>query len=640
MANQFVNIPVLASNGAGAPVDVSKMGATKTIVVGSVGGGTTVTIEYAEDPAGAGPWAPLPNGSFQGPGRVTFDFAAHWLRAVTSSYSSGTPNADCGASGDGATFVEVGAVSVDISALPALKTVVVAGAGILEVSQDGVSWSQAFAFQNAGGQTQRVYGQFARWTGGGTVWLGGAVSGDDNGSPAFAISTTTIYARTTGSDTSGNGALANPYRTFQRAIRDAPNVIPPGAQYLVDITDLGTEALPTDYTFPTIQSSQINQFVSPPPFLVRASLTIQATPKLALAPAAAIITVADLPVLSADPDTLLAILTIPAARATWAAGALKGKLFVRTIGPATTSCAISDSNDGGGAGPSQLFLCNSMGAVPALAVGEEFHIVEPSAELIGTASSGTGAIECSNCNSIAFHGIKFTSSTSGDGLPALVLANCLQPSLELCDVDGMLAAGVPIQVGFFSSVLRSLIDAEGAAFTPRRSLLLGVGVGGGNYLFLSGPQIFRQTVMDGCATIESAEFAGALAIYGWGFLSVLITGSGGAGIRATGGRWSLTDTKIDGCAGDGIVAARGSVYVLLDHVTGAQSFLGSVGVRADDGAQVQITDTTTTTLTGVAGNVKSGSLAIAAYAIALNSYDIPPNSLVAVSTGTRIFEKA
>lgn len=182
MSNVFVNLPVLAANGSGAAVDVSTMGAGKTIVVGGVFD-ATVTIEYATDDVGSGPWAPLPSGSFQQPGRVTFDFAAHWMRAKTSSYKSGSANADVGASDAGSSFVQVGSSPADISALPALKTVVSSGACIVEISEDGVSYSQAFAFQGAGGQTQRVYGQFARVVGGASVWMGGAGEGASTPAP-------------------------------------------------------------------------------------------------------------------------------------------------------------------------------------------------------------------------------------------------------------------------------------------------------------------------------------------------------------------------------------------------------------------------------------------------------------------------
>lgn len=58
----------------------------------------------------------------------------------------------------------------------------------------------------------------------------------------------TIYARSTGSDATGDGTTqATAYRTFQRALRDVPGLIPGGYVYTVDITGIGTEVLPPDY---------------------------------------------------------------------------------------------------------------------------------------------------------------------------------------------------------------------------------------------------------------------------------------------------------------------------------------------------------------------------------------------------------
>ena len=179
MANLFLNIPVPAANGAGAPVDVSAMAKTKSLVCGG-GFQATVNVEYSEDAAGVGPWAQL--ATFQQSGNLTIDVAAHWMRAKVTDYKGGAPNLDVGSSDDGSVFALLTAngASVDISALPLLKTAVApAGfAGIVEISEDGVSWAQIFAFQNGGGITRSVVGQFARVKGGADVWIGGA---NDNG---------------------------------------------------------------------------------------------------------------------------------------------------------------------------------------------------------------------------------------------------------------------------------------------------------------------------------------------------------------------------------------------------------------------------------------------------------------------------
>lgn len=184
MANVFVNIPVLASNGAGAAVDVSTMGRTKSLVIGG-GFRATVNVEYATDALGT-VWAPL--ATFHQSGNVTIDVAAHWLRAVTSDYQSGAPNLDVGSSDAGSSFIllPLSGAATDVSALPLFKTVVTPPgfAGTIDVSEDGVSWAQIFAFQNGGGMSREIVAQFARVTGGMDVYIGGA-NADGASAPAF-----------------------------------------------------------------------------------------------------------------------------------------------------------------------------------------------------------------------------------------------------------------------------------------------------------------------------------------------------------------------------------------------------------------------------------------------------------------------
>ncbi len=206
MPNLFVDLPVPAANAAGVAVDVSAMGKTKSIIVGG-NIDATVNIEYATD-AGGVVFAPI--ATFQGGGNATVDVAAHWMRAVTSSYKSGTANADVGSSDSGSSFAQLVApvgdgvgAPVAISALPEFKTVVVSGGftGTLniEVSEDGVDYAQVLTFHGGGGGRSIIYGAWARvqrdGTNGGptpTVWMGGsnAAGGGGGGGatgPADAI---------------------------------------------------------------------------------------------------------------------------------------------------------------------------------------------------------------------------------------------------------------------------------------------------------------------------------------------------------------------------------------------------------------------------------------------------------------------
>jgi parallel beta-helix repeat protein len=185
MANVFLSIPVPAADGAGAAVDVSTMGRTKTFVIGG-GFRATVNVEYAVDAMGT-IWAPI--GTFHQSGNLTIDVACLWLRAVTSDYVSGAPNLDVGADDAGATAAALlsDGAAVDISTLARFKTVIVpyGFTGTVDLSEDGVVWAQIFGFsaQQPNAQSREVFGQYARCRGTvNGVAAGCSIAGADNDS--------------------------------------------------------------------------------------------------------------------------------------------------------------------------------------------------------------------------------------------------------------------------------------------------------------------------------------------------------------------------------------------------------------------------------------------------------------------------
>jgi len=242
MGNIFVNLPVPSANAAGAAVDVSAMGKTKTIVIGGVGGPfkATVNIEYATDAAGTS-FAPLVTFQNNG-GNETVNVAARWMRAVTENYQSGAINCDVGGSDSGTLFAQIpspppGGVGapVDISGLPLFKTVVVSdgfkGAINIQVSADGISYSEVMTFNDSGGKSASFFGAFVRATSSNgspsEIFIGGAESDDqsaiDNPAP-----TTSIVFRP--------GAVGdlppNVYTTWATAYAALQSVADRGAVYL------------------------------------------------------------------------------------------------------------------------------------------------------------------------------------------------------------------------------------------------------------------------------------------------------------------------------------------------------------------------------------------------------------------------
>jgi hypothetical protein len=303
MPNLFLDLPVPTSNADGAAVDVSSMGPTKTIAIGGTFD-ATVNIEFATDAAGTD-WAPAV--TFHAAGHQTVEVAAHWMRASTSAYKGGTPNAAIGSSGTGASFVQIPApplsgagAPVSTINLPGFKTVVVGGpftgSVIVEASEDGVKYFQVMTFYKGGGQSATFYGAYARARASGgdgsaaRIWMGAAdpAAAGDNGWPPFEQTTRRIFSRPTGSDLTGDGKTeATAYRTFVRGAEDLPNPTPiRGERVIFDFSDIGPEALPPDYALPALDAPFGLDFSSAfgldaiYPFQIGTAIELVAIPKL------------------------------------------------------------------------------------------------------------------------------------------------------------------------------------------------------------------------------------------------------------------------------------------------------------------------------------------------------------------------
>jgi hypothetical protein len=176
VANLFLQLPALAQDGPGTPVDVSALASLKTVIVaGSWRLTPNITIEINLDPAMAGGWAALE--TFQGAAMQTFGVIAYWMRARVSNFKGGqAPEVWVGAANELALFgtpaVPAGngaGAAIDVSAMGPYKTVQVAGGFQgqinIEASADGgTTWGTAFSFGagQAGYQSQLVVADFLR----------------------------------------------------------------------------------------------------------------------------------------------------------------------------------------------------------------------------------------------------------------------------------------------------------------------------------------------------------------------------------------------------------------------------------------------------------------------------------------------
>lgn len=454
---------------------------------------------------------------------------------------------------------------------------------------------------------------------------------------------TTIYARLTGSDTTGDGTLATPYRTFQRAIRDVPSIIPPGVHYTVDITGIGVETLPRSYQFPVIQSPALRfsygQTVAFPYYFAVNGLTIRAAPQLfsGISAADAVIGAGDGATLTTDPDTQLATITIAAPRASWAANALRDRHIIRTaVGFQNSTCCIAGSD------ATHLFLCNTAarfnggnGAL-VLAAGEVLQIVEPSVTLEApdppTSSLGLGAITCANVSSINFQGIHFRCSDN-PARTGLLITGTPNPFWELCVIERLVAVGVANQVSLHSTVLSGTVACVASVFTVFDSTIHDV-----TTWSLDGQQeVIFDTDIRMCAPIANGAFVGIIPSPNWGLLNVHIDGSTGDGIRFQGSaQCDLANVKIENSAGHGILVQGNSTLALTTNVTGTGNT--GAGIRVLDGGSVRVRDNATL-ITGTAGDMVVGTLPARTWADfrgnipTKNQYDLQTPFITNVASG-------
>jgi hypothetical protein len=452
--------------------------------------------------------------------------------------------------------------------------------------------------------------------------------------PPFELTTKTIYARLTGSDTTGDGrSIATAYRTFQRAIRDVPSIPPPGARYIVDITGIGTEALPDFYVLPTVIFPTIDyqNDATFPYFYSGAGLRIRALPQLAstISAADAVINAGAGATITKDPDTRLITLSIPTQRTSWTTANLKNKHLIRTIGAHQADCVIVAATNAPGL--STLLLTQKADSFNGViqgnggpAVGPVFfqpgavlQIVEQSAILEGGAApkidfpnefAFAGII--STCNSIAFQGLGFTNRA---GEVALGLLNCPNTPIELCNVAGISGQGptgtywlyangsvfsygvVAVNCSFFSSACHFDGDAAGFFFF---------------YIANATPQSFAEAIMSNCGPFTPGEQNGLPIVCNVVFQNVLMQGgAAGAGVLVRGGRAVLESVKINNALGNAVDVLEGGIAKFTE-VTGTGN--AGFGAFIDDGSHLQV-DALTTVGNDTAQAYSNGGVPVAAW---------------------------
>jgi hypothetical protein len=434
--------------------------------------------------------------------------------------------------------------------------------------------------------------------------------------PPFAMSLVTIYARTTGSDTTGDGrTIATAYRTFQRAIRDVPSIVPPGNFYVVDITDLGDEVLPTNYELPRwINSHAFTLDFSDPFFFIRTGVNIRADfkPAASLTPAQAVI--AGAPVITSNPTTGIVSIQDPTKVGpnAWIPGALKGLEAVGAIGPFESSVIYGNTTD-------TIFVTTIFAPTVPIRIMEQSARLLTTTDLFGFA----GGITVAHQDGLTINGIRIEATVPGAFASIQVFGGTTwffgcwivdgffddpvrQNDLEFCNLVGPEFTGPTTLFG-------NRIEAMSLIF---RAQLLFMCVDG--------------NVLDACGPIEIYDGSQGIATAGGLLLlhNALILNSSvfsGDGVIQHGGNTLARDVEVSGATGNAFVFT-GPGFHQLENVVGTGN--GGVGIKIDNGAQVQ--KDPATTVTGAA-DFQIGAAAPAAY-------PANPFNVTDVATFSRFFD--
>lgn len=469
--------------------------------------------------------------------------------------------------------------------------------------------------------------------------------------PPFDVGVVRIYARTTGDDLTGNGTLAKPYRTFQRAVRDVPPILGPGTSYVIDITgpadgSLFDETLPDGYTLPAWKSPNNDDSTATTPFQqFGQAITIFATPQRvqSLTPAEATINVGDVTITN-DPITTLSTFTLTGpARPGWAG--IKGKFVLDSVG-GIHNVVISEAS------PTAISVTGSN------AVGGGFHfplqIIEPSAWLHGNGNDDFGAvgsINAHNVDDLGFCGIKITSD---NGFPGLFFDGNGCCGLEFCELEDpqILGSAGNIQFDNANRVANCWVKAPAglASFTGQslalfKSLFDGVATHNGPFLPAATAIAMLFDVFDGCGVLETIGYnptfgpapAGTLH---WSIQRTAIKNGTSDGVRFHGTYGRFAKVDISNNVGNGIVVNRGGGLLYLEHVGSTTPNLGAFGVDISDGMQVQADVDTVVTLASLSGatdDVSVGSVGAKSWAQVAAAVNIPDYA-GANATGARIFQ--
>jgi len=419
---------------------------------------------------------------------------------------------------------------------------------------------------NLGGlQTLRAVARISR------IPEGTVVTAFSTRTPGFLGETLSIVANASGSDTTGEGTVARPFRTFQEAARRVPYPLPAGFSAEIDITDLGDEEFPANYALPAWAGSTANVFNLE--FVLSPSIRIVATPR----PASGL-TVAQRTV---NPTS---VTTSPVSRTTsvqdtsqsWDAGSLKDLIATYEVDGEPFSAVIYDNT------ADTIFLCGNDSQPVAPVIGEVLTIKEHSARFITTNEQFgfSGGFNIVNTCNLFIHGVNFDTAPESFtslycfGTPVW-FENCrfVQPYFDTSPRQYY-----TVKCSMAEPVFESIMYIAGTSIRD-----------GGIRPFQRqgnvGLMIHSGSVLDNtCVQIGDGLIGGVDVGTSLSMSNVLIKNAPADAVKLIGGTSTISCVEVIDAAGNALYF-HGPGRHFIKAITGTGN--GGVGVSVDDGAQVE-----------------------------------------------------
>lgn len=401
-----------------------------------------------------------------------------------------------------------------------------------------------------------------------------------------------IYVRLTGSDTVGNGSLAKPYRSLERAVLDVP-LTWSGGRYVIDLTGMSTIVLPESFYVPPFTSQQQPVLLDVPDwpaFIAEEALTFRAIPTVTA-------TIAQADVTATATDSVTTLVTTITTTRTFAVDGFKG-LSVVGAAPFETGIVVGNT-------------ATTVTVAGLASAHYPMQIAAPSAELkvAGNVFFGADALRFRNVHAgVTLQGLKLTPYPDGSG-EAVSIASGSAVWFMGCDIGGGVAnLGGVEDINVDASYVH---DGEwtitGFAPTVRNSYVRDI-----NFRVYANagvmPWVVAKSTVDHCSPIGHGGDAEVSATYDFDHDHIINARSVGI-MYYGGGPSAVKQTRIDGSAADA-VSVTGFGKLFLDDVVGTGNV--SCGVRLAGGGVVQAN--AGTNVTGAAGDTKTGTIAVATWA--------------------------